>query len=57
VERNRGDCDAIADHAGELMEAIIRAMDGKTEADLDERFKRDLDSFVGCASFSLKSIL
>jgi hypothetical protein len=35
------------------MEAMIRAMEGKTEADLDDRFKRDLDNFVLCASFTL----
>jgi hypothetical protein len=54
VEEYKPDCEIIADRIRELMEAMISAMEGKTEADLDERFKRDLVTFVRYVAVVLK---
>jgi hypothetical protein len=45
VQDNGDDCDYIIGRIGQLMEAMIISLGGKSDADIDLRLKRDLENF------------
>lgn len=45
VQSNKADCATIAERTGQLMEAMIFSLRGKSDADIDSRLKKDLEKF------------
>jgi hypothetical protein len=50
IESNDIGCATLAEQTGELVEAMIKYTEGKSEADMDPRFLRDMKQFQGWVS-------